>query len=191
MSQQKTYSINQAVGKQPGVGFIPPNQLFFWGIFIAIVLFLQNFYQLDLLSTVCLWAVFAFSFWLLTGSKSYQYFDRFAALSPFQKVWRRTKVRWKWNQAGLPIKEQVGYEGRWLQKLFNPHTCVYAAIEDKLDLVTYGEFRLHGNKVGFYYNKKGWNPARVLMRWQVKPIHSIMSEVDADKLLTEDRKSVV
>lgn len=185
MSEQKTYSVNQAVGKQPGVGFIPPNQLFFWGIFIAIALFLQNFYRLDLLSTVCLWAVFAFSFWLLTGSKSHQYFDRFAALLPFQRVWRRAKVRWKWSRAGLPIKEQVGIDGRWSEKLFNPRTEVYAAIEDKLDLVTYGEFRLHGNLVGFYYNKKGWNPAHVVMRWRVKPIHSIMSDADADKLLTD------
>lgn len=188
------YSVNQAIGKYPGIGWIPINQLFYWLVIAMVVFGLHIMLQTTPLhfslqtafftcGTLCL------AYWTLTGAKEYQFLDRFRALAFVQTTWIRARVRVKWTLAGLPTKEKVGTMGNLWQRLWKKEE-VLTAIEDYSDLVCYGQTNLQGHKLGFYLLKNPKGQLRFVFKWHIKGPHPTLSEEDAEKILQDWAKGI-
>ena len=71
-------SINQLLGEQPTILFIPANQLIPWSVLVIISYVLtMGFFDFGLgaFGTVSLW--FCIGWWILTGKHPHQFIDRF------------------------------------------------------------------------------------------------------------------
>ncbi len=193
MSAQKQleankYVVNEAIGKTPGVGWIPVNQVFYWVLIVAIVFVLQgllastplgfSFHRACFISIIL-----SLACWALTGAKEYQYFDRFRALTFLQPTWIRGKVRIKWTRAGLPKKEKIGEIGFKWKKLWDKREQVLLPIEDCSDLVCYGQIDLQGYSVGFHLLEQRKGQFRFVFRWQVSGPHTTITEDAAQQIL--------
>lgn len=184
------YVVNQALNKTPGVGWVPVNQIFYWVIIVAVVFVVQGLlsntplrfsFQAACFSsaTLCL------AYWGLTGSKEYEYFDRFRALAFFQTTWVRARVKIKWTRVGLPAKEKVGKMGNPWKKFWNKREQVFTAIENCSDLVCYGQVNLQGHKVGFYLLEPLTGQFRFVFRWRVRGVHPTIFEESAKTILED------
>lgn len=192
--QTERYSVNQAIGKYPGFGWVPINQLFYWVLIGLVVFGLQIVLRptplgFSLQTAFFVFAALCLTYWALTGTKEYQFLDKFRALPFIQSKWIRARVPVKWTRAGLPIKERVGTMGNWFQKVKNKQE-VFTAIEDFSNLVCYGQINLQGYKVGFYLLKNRQGKLRFVFRWRIKGSHPTISEQDAKKLLADWAKGV-
>lgn len=183
------YSVNQAIGKYPGIGWIPVNQLFYWVLIATLVFGLQILLQptsvrFSLQTAFFTCGTLCLAYWALTGAKEYQFLDRFRALDIVQTTWIRARVRVKWISAGLPTKEQVGNRGNLWQRILKKSE-VFTAIEDYSDLISYGQINLTGHKPGFYLLKSRQGQLRFVFKWHIKGPHPTLSEEDAAQILTD------
>lgn len=189
-SSASKYAVNQAIGKSPGLGWMPINQIFYWVMIVTLVFVAQGLLQNTPLrfsfQTACFTSTtLCLAYWALTGSKDHQYFDRFRALAFVQTTWIRARVKIKWTNAGLPKKEKVGKMGNPWRKLWNKQSEVFTAIEDCSDLVCYGQINLQGHKVGFYLLEPRKGQFRFMFRWRVRGVHPTIFEEGAATLLEE------
>jgi len=185
------YVVNQAIGKSLGMGWIPANQIFYWVMIVVLVFVVQNLLATTPLHFSFQTACFAITsiclaYWALTGSKEHQYFDRFRALTFLQTSWIRGRVKIKWTRAGLPTKEKICQVGARWKKLWNKKEEVFTAIEDKSDLVCYGQINLLDLEVGFYLNEVRKGKFKFVFRWKVNGPHTTISEAAAGNIIESD-----
>ncbi len=189
-SAKSKYHVNQAIGKAPGAGWVPVNQIAAWftigaGVWIVWAMLAATPWQLSIQSGIFIWLSLCLAYWALTGKREYQYLDSFRALEWMQTAWIRAKVPLYWTKAGLPRKEKVGKMGAPWSKLFDNQAHILAAIEDECDLVCHGRIKLQGYEVGFYLLEVRKGQYKFVFRWEVKGPHPTIDEEDAAETLEE------
>jgi hypothetical protein len=84
--QQEFVRYNKILGKEASIGSIPANQVIPWILLTILAYVLTNVlanFGLGAFAAIAIWLVV--SYWLLTGSKPYQYLDKWR--SPPGKDW--------------------------------------------------------------------------------------------------------
>jgi len=179
-SRADSYAVNQAIGQSLGLGWLPPNQLFYWGLIAIPTLGASVLTPLSFGQVFPLWFIACVAFWALTGEKEYRFLNQFRALPYFQSKWVRGRSVVKWEiQSLLPKKPRYGSKTMRGMKSLGKLT----PIEDFSDLVCYGQIELQGLDVGFYLLEDRKKQLQFVFRWQVEGPHAEISERDAAILL--------
>lgn len=196
LEEPDTYEVNRAVGNYPGVGIVPFNQFSYWAVIICIVFgacFLLDGTPLTFGMDRALFvsAVLCLSCWFLTGKREHQFWDRFSAFGVFQTTWDLARVPFRLCKAGFPIKARLGKIGAWWKRLWGGKEIVREALEDLIDLQTYGQIDYKGFSVGFYLLQKSpVAPLRFVFCWQIFPPHATINEKAAKMRVTDWEKGL-
>ncbi|NBD31466.1 MAG: hypothetical protein GVY17_00435 [Cyanobacteria bacterium] len=175
-----SYTVNQAIGQSLGFGWLPPNQLFYWGLMAVPTLGASVVTPLSLGQVFPIWFIGCVTFWALTGEKEYRFLNQFRALPYFQTNWVRGRAVVKWEiQSLLPKKQRHGSQNLSGFKSLGKLT----PIEDFSDLVCYGQMELQGLEVGFYLLEDRKKQLQFVFRWFVEGPHAEISESEAQIIL--------
>lgn len=186
-----SYKVNSSVGKSPGFGILPTEQIFPWIVIycIALLAWVLHFPGLTFIRAFIYATIAGLAYWWLTGSRPYQFWDMVRALPLFQKTWFRARVPVNWNEnTGLPEKAHIGDKK---VSISSQKPEKLSPIEDCFDLVCYGEMRIQAMNVGFrLLRNRKTGELRFVFEWQLQGVHPQLSESKAKAYIANLRKGL-
>lgn len=166
-AETESKRVNRQFATSVGVGGLPASQMVYWSLWGSLLYVASLVVSIPSGWFVALLVCPLGFLWTLTGSKQWKFYERFA--KPMRYVYGKVSNSFV---DGVPTKAQsVGQKKDFKQKQW----------EDRLDLITYVEFRYAGQSVGAHLSQ-GLDPTdyQVNFGFNSTGLHCAISEEDAE-----------
>jgi hypothetical protein len=182
--QQEFVRYNKILGKEASIGPIPANQVIPWVLLIIIAYILTNVltnFGLGAFAAIAIWLVV--SYWILTGSKPYQYLDKWR--SPPGKDWCNAnkiyisllpalRPRWLYQKYAdsvvrIRLKPRIVPRQKGGKDRFMP-------FQNEVNLCCLAQIKKEGREATGYLLELGQDQYQLVFVFELEGIHDVLTQ---------------